>query len=615
MRKSSPLIAGLLVLVGAAFAPQLLSAQQSTCPLGFTVAFFNGVGNTYGNAVASMHATQAAIQESQSTTNDVYDSEDVQYEVMYNTTASQAANVFDPVNTTILQDVAEVFVQRAQELDPTGTVGTNFFYMFWEWNEGAPQNYSNSLSNNSATNNFFANFVNAAVTAAAGALANLYGSQAPTAADYGQQEAQLTADAAAGRKLLLVAHSQGNLFVNHGYDFILPVVSAARVKVVHVAPASVTLRGDYELSTGDLVINGLRLVNGFASIVDPNISPPFTSVDPSGHGYTEIYLSAALTDSNTQTTDRALLEQKFVAALVALDSQQCAMSITPPTSTVSAGAHVTLNAILTPPVNAANLESITYKWAISGNAGGTFSNPVLGNEVPSLTTTAPTITYNASSAAISGQADAVTVEVDISTVNNNNATTKALAATTTNPAQITIGSLNATLTPQNPTVAPGSVTPFSVTVQGTVPTGISYVWTLVGTGSIGSGGPVTTTAATINYTAPTSGTDTLSVSLQDSGGNVLATSSTTITVNPWVGTWAGSLASDCGYYAGPLTYVITSGGGNVLEFALDGFPGYSGTYTGNSAVAANGEVVFTLSGNTFNVVEADSCQSGTFTRQ
>ena len=130
--------------------PLRAPAQATTCPLGYTVAFFNGVGNTYGDAVTSMHATQAAIRESQNTTADVYDSEDVAYEVMYNTTASQSANAFDPVNTTILQDVAEVFVQRAKDVDPSGTVGNNFFYMFWEWLDGPPQNYSNRIGNSGA---------------------------------------------------------------------------------------------------------------------------------------------------------------------------------------------------------------------------------------------------------------------------------------------------------------------------------------------------------------------------------------------------------------------------------------------------------------------------------
>ncbi len=440
MRKPLPLV--LTLLAATLLMPPRLSAQSATCPLGYTVAFFNGVDNTYPQTLASMHATQAAIREAENTTSDVIAAEDVKYEAMYNTTSSATQGSLNILNGTIAQDVAEVFVQRAKELDPSGTVGNNFFYMFWEWLDGPPQNYSNTFSNNAATNNFYVNFQNAAVTTVVGALSKLIGGQAPTAEDYAKQEAQLTAAANAGRRLLLVAHSQGNLFVNHAYDFILPAVGAARVKVVHVAPASVTVRGDWVLSGNDLVINALRLVGGFGSIVDPNINPPIDNIDNKGHGYNEIYLSGSLVDSLTGRTDRAILESKFMAALNALGQQQCTLAISQHSSTIHPGDPVPLAATLNPPLNGAHLEAVTYKWTISGNAGGTFRNPLLGTDVPTLITTTPTITYNASADAAIGQLDSVTVEMDVSTANDNNATSKDLADTNSSPAIIKIGDTN-----------------------------------------------------------------------------------------------------------------------------------------------------------------------------
>ena len=467
MRKPVPLV--LTILAVALLMPLPLAAQSATCPLGYTVVFFNGVGNSYPTALASMHTTQAAIQESQHTSFDVYDAEDVEYKLAYNTTAAQGVTRTDLVNTTILQDIAEVFVQRARELDPdpSGTLGNNFFYMFWEWNNGVPQNYSNALVNNSLTNNMFTRFVNAAVTAAVGQLAALYGIQAPTAADYADQEATLTAAASRGRKLLLVAHSQGNLFVNHAHDFILPVVGAARLRIVHVAPASVIVWGDYELSANDVIINGLRLVNGFASIVDPNINPPYTGDDPTGHGYNEIYLSATLVDSLTGQPDRPLLESKFTAALTALDQQQCTLAISPQSSTIHPGDPVPLAATLSPPLNDAQLEAINYKWTISGNAGGTFRNTLLGVDVTTLVTTTPTITYNSSPDAALDQTDSVTVEMDVSTVNDNNATSKDLADTSNSPAIIKFGNTNECYSKVASISNPGST--YSVTLSDVMP--------------------------------------------------------------------------------------------------------------------------------------------------
>jgi hypothetical protein len=434
------------LLTSGLIVPTRAAAQTAVCPLGYTVVYYNGVGNSYPDAVVGMHATQAAIHEAELTGNDVVDSEDVDYQVAYNTTASQGGgfinHVFHPVDTTILQDIAEVFVQRANDLDPSGKMGNDFFYMFWEWVDAPPQNYSNVLSTHGLSNNFFSNFVNAAVTTVVAKLATLFGINAPTESDYVSQELVVTAAANAGRKMLLVAHSQGNLFVNHSYTFILPTVGASRVKVVHVAPASVTVNGDWVLSAKDIVINGLRLVNGFESIPAVNINPPFTTADESGHGYSEIYLDPVLIDSLSGQTDRDILKAKFAAALNAMDQQQCKVSIAPPATIAKAGEQVTLTASLSPAANPANLLATTYKWTVSGNADGTLLDPNTGLGVLTAVTTQPTVTYQASSNAANGQNDSVNVEVDVSTANNNNSTTKDLADTQSQPAVITIGQTN-----------------------------------------------------------------------------------------------------------------------------------------------------------------------------
>ena len=62
--------------------------------------------------------------------------------------------------------------------------------------------------------------------------------------------------------------------------------------VVHVAPASPTLRGDHLLTDIDLVINGLRLT-GLNSVPDVNINIPMSKIDPTGHGFEPTYLDKA----------------------------------------------------------------------------------------------------------------------------------------------------------------------------------------------------------------------------------------------------------------------------------------------------------------------------------
>jgi hypothetical protein len=565
-----------LVLLSAAFVPSW-SAADALCPYGYTVGFFNGVDNTFVQARASMETTRQMIRETQSSMNDVYDSEDVDYQLFYNTTGSM-------VNSNFLQDIAEVFIQRAKELDPSGGVGNNYMYLFWEWLDGPPQNYS-SVPQNPLYTNFFAKFVNAAVSAGVAAMADLITSP-PTASDYALQESQLTTAANAGRKLLLVAHSQGNLFVNHAYTFIQPVVSSPRVKVVHVAPASPTLSGDWELSQRDIVINGLREVTGAAGLPANNLDLAFTTIDNTGHGYLEIYTNSALIDSITGRDARSLLKDELLAALVAMDQQQCQLSITPPSSTVAPGGTVTLNALLTPPMSAESLASVTYKWTIGGAAGGTFINPVTGAAVTSTFTATPTVTYYAAANAPDGAVDSVNVDEEVSTANNNNETTKSLTPVTTTPALITVNSrYAATLSPLNPISVAGAATTFTVAVTGALPQGVIYQWAVAGSaggtltnptnGSAGSGFQNTSTSAVYtasgSATSPQQDTVTVTVFAPNTATPpvlVALTNASSIVSfnNPWVGSWVGNTVSTCGYYSGPQNFTITQINATTLNF-------------------------------------------------
>ena len=101
-------------------------------------------------------------------------------------------------------------------------------------------------------------------------------------------------------KLLLVAHSQGNLFVNSAYHYALTHSSSDEVKVVHIAPASPTTSGPHTLADKDFVINGLRVVGSVPRITD--VMPSYGDRPPGrnnerdilGHGLLEIYLNPYL---------------------------------------------------------------------------------------------------------------------------------------------------------------------------------------------------------------------------------------------------------------------------------------------------------------------------------
>lgn len=90
------------------------------------------------------------------------------------------------------------------------------------------------------------------------------------------------------KKILLVAHSQGNFFANAVYEQVQPTLTTASLGVVDIATPTTTVHGPYTTSDNDIVINAARLLN---SALPANISVPFTLTDVLGHGFDQIYLN------------------------------------------------------------------------------------------------------------------------------------------------------------------------------------------------------------------------------------------------------------------------------------------------------------------------------------
>lgn len=378
--------------------PWVARAQTTApCVIGYTIGFFNGVWNTELEAIDGRNALQNAVREATGNQDDTYNHEDVNYELFYNHTGST-------VGATGLQDIAEVFEQRAQQLDPSGSLFGGNFYLFWEPFYGQPPGYADtSGSVNQSLQTFFTDFQNTVIQQSLTTLSALF-SNPPTQTDYAVQWAKLDSLAAAGRKFMLVAHSQGNLFVDPAYDHIQPVVGSTRVKVVHIAPASPTLRGNYELADIDLVINALRLVNGFNTVPNVNISIPVSTIDKSGHTLVGTYLDGT-------RPGRANSERLMVNALGALVQSSCPVTVAPGSANIAPGTSstTTLTANVNPPVTDTNV-ILSYAWSVSGNAGGLLST---GQGAPSTTAASlsPTVSYISSAATPTGAIDTVTLTV------------------------------------------------------------------------------------------------------------------------------------------------------------------------------------------------------------
>ncbi|MFH0708643.1 MAG: hypothetical protein V2A75_00400 [Pseudomonadota bacterium] len=244
------------------------------CSKSYTVGFFNGVWNTYDQATTGRSELKKLI-------GDTYNNEPVKYEAFYNHTG-------DSVGSNGLQDLAETFIQRANEIDKSGQMGKRFEY-FWEFLGSSEPTFLDKLAGFLPNAASLFDSVYTAMTTKLVSIISFFLSNPPTEADYAAHNARLDALATDGEKLMLVGHSQGNLFMNHAYDHILPIVTKERVVAAHIAPASPTLRGDYVLANIDAVINLMR-VQGITSVPENNLPIPFSSTDVTGHTLIGTYL-------------------------------------------------------------------------------------------------------------------------------------------------------------------------------------------------------------------------------------------------------------------------------------------------------------------------------------
>lgn len=281
-----------------------LQAEETTvaaecCPgAGTVLAFFNGVLTSEPVAADDIKYLKKIHGEVDGT------GQQLQYELMYNHT-----NGFD--------DFVETFQQRWNEQN---LILSGHFEMFFQTlggsSNGTLWGQIKRAIGNAAAEQLFKSITDAIGAQTVSTLFKVFQTP-PTEVDYAQHRASIDSIIAQGSKLLMLAHSQGNLFVVPAYDYAISKTKQSAVRVVHIAPASPMLRGPHILADHDLVINGLRLVGGGVASITHLIPgyllrPPGANgqVDILGHGLVEIYINRGLQISNAEKTlvDTALAE-------------------------------------------------------------------------------------------------------------------------------------------------------------------------------------------------------------------------------------------------------------------------------------------------------------------
>ena len=276
------------------------SSQGAICETrGYTIGFFNGVWNTQVQA-------QESLDELKSMIGNAYASSPVRFELFYN----QSGLEID--GATRAQDLAETFIQRAKEFDSTGELGKRFEYL-WEAASGETS-FWNKVTNvfsaaGQALEAIYTSFMTKLVAGLSAMLSN-----PPTKVDYAEHRSKIDTLALEGQKLLLMAHSQGNLFVNPAYDYARSRYATNSVSTLHIAPASMTLRGNHVLADIDHVINALRAF-GSHSVPSNNLILPKSNKDRSGHMLLQTYLDAS-------RAGRHHIQQLSLQSLASLESPE-----------------------------------------------------------------------------------------------------------------------------------------------------------------------------------------------------------------------------------------------------------------------------------------------------
>lgn len=125
-------------------------------------------------------------------------------------------------------------------------------------------------------------------------------SGSPAAADESRHRALINSSLITNRAIVMVAHSQGNLFANRAYDYASSLAPESQFALVHIAPASFKTNGRHILGDLDLVIQGLGAITPVPPTTDLMPGIAFRSpgangkTDYLGHGLIEIYLNRSL---------------------------------------------------------------------------------------------------------------------------------------------------------------------------------------------------------------------------------------------------------------------------------------------------------------------------------
>lgn len=282
----------------------LKAEEIDLCPNeDFILAFINGVDtdpNKADNAARKLEKIHGEKAKN---------GEQIAYDVLYNPTDSY------------LEDFVETFEQRINE---QGGILQGRFEFFFEIVNGSGNWWeqiitATDIANSNEAEKLFNELSDLYVASFRLTLAKFL-VNTNTNIVYKEHQKKIDSWIARGKKILLVSHSQGSLFANNAYDYAISKTKEPNsIKSVYIAPASPSVRGEYTLADGDIVISGLNSISKIKTLKTTASIPAYDFREPGineetdlfGHGLLEIYLNPSL-----ETSD--LIKKHINTALISL---------------------------------------------------------------------------------------------------------------------------------------------------------------------------------------------------------------------------------------------------------------------------------------------------------
>lgn len=257
------------VLVGFVL-PVSAQVPPPCTPEGYVVGYFNGVNNTKRQA-------RKAVVLLKNNYGATYQEQPIVYEEFYNPTDG------------LLQDVAETFAQKEAESPEI----RGRWELIWEIIRGGTTVTTRAVAANPLLRPVLEKLKDDVIFLIQDHTEELIEAALPEPV-VERHVGRMNELLSERRKVLAIAHSQGNLFLNAVYDRVHPTLATESLKTVHIATPSATVRplgGPYTTANIDLIIQAVRLV--LASTLEPNVDLPPAAIgeDGLGHSFALVYMN------------------------------------------------------------------------------------------------------------------------------------------------------------------------------------------------------------------------------------------------------------------------------------------------------------------------------------